>query len=56
MIGIANNLFNAFTGFLQPLMNLNLAIYDAAALLQKLLKGPMALWNQLMRLLGAFGV
>ena len=56
MIGIANNLFNAFTGFLQPLMNLNLAIYDFAALLQRWMSGPMALWNQLMRLLRGLGL
>ena len=51
MISIIDNLLNAITGFLQPLMSLNLAIYDAAALLQKLMAGPMALWNQIMRLL-----
>ena len=52
MISTINNLVQAVQGFLQPLMKLNLAIYDAAALLQKLMAGPMALWNQLMRLLG----
>jgi len=55
MVSIINNLLNAITGFLQPLMSLNLAIYDAAALLQKLMSGPMALWAQLTGLLGSFG-
>jgi len=56
MISIIDNLVNAIWGFFQPLMNLNQAIYDAAALLQRLMNGPMALWNQLMRLLGSIGL
>jgi len=55
MISIISNLLDAITGFLQPLMSLNMAIYDFAALLQRWLPGVMALWGQVTRLLGMFG-
>ena len=56
MIGVIDNLLNAISGFLRPLMSLNLAIYDAAALLQRLMPGVMGLWSTLTWLLGLFGL
>ena len=56
MISVIGNLLDAIAGFLQPLMSLNLAIYDFAALLQRFVPSVMALWGQLTRLLGIFGL
>ena len=56
MISVIGNLLDAITGFLQPLMSLNMAIYDFAALVQRWLPGVNSLWGQLTRLLGIFGL
>ena len=56
MIGVIGNLLDAITGFLQPLMSLNMAIYDFAALLQRFVTPVNSLWASIMRLLAVFGL
>jgi len=54
--GIIGNLLDAITGILSPLMSLNQAIYDFAALLQRFMPGVNSLWSMLSGFLRIFGL